>query len=124
MLEPYESHPIVRRLIEESRNCDYIVAPIADNRMFQIINSFIDGEITDEQGRHCLAATHLGSQYVFISEQAINQLRLIERCYISNIEKEYYKSIRTGDTKLGDDKVKLAKIQYRGKGRYIDEILS
>ena len=92
--------------------------------MFQIINSFIDGEITDEQCKHCLAATHLGSQYVFIRERAIEQVKLLERCYISNNEKEYYKNIRTADTKLGDDKVKLAKIQYRGKGRYLDEILN
>ena len=124
VLEEYESHPIVKKLIEESRDCDYIIAPIADNRMFQIINSFIGGEITDEQCKHCLAATHLGSQYVFISDKAIKQVKLIERCYISGNEKEYYKNIRTDDTKLGDDKVKLAKIQYRGKGRYIDEILS
>lgn len=124
LLGAYESHPVVKRLIEESRDCDYIIAPIADNRMFQIINSFIDGEITDEQCKHCLAATHLGSQYVFISDQAIEQVKLIERCYISNKEKEYYKNIRTEDTRLGDDKVKLARIQYRGKGKYIDEILS
>ena len=123
VLEAYESHPIVKRLIKESRDCDYIIAPIADNRMFQIINSFIDGEITDEQCKHCLAATHLGSQYVFISDKAIKRVKLIERCYISNNEKEYYKNIRSADTKLGDDKVKLAKIQYRGKGKYIDEIL-
>lgn len=124
VLEEYESHPIVKKLIEESRDCDYIVAPIADNRMFQIINSFIGGEITDEQCRHCLAATHLGSQYVFTSEKALNQVKLIERCYIPSVEKEYYKGIRMGDTKLGDNKVKLAKIQYRGKGKYIDEILN
>lgn len=124
VLKAYESHPIVKRLIAKARDCDYIVAPIADNRMFQIINSFIEGEITDEQCKHCLAATHLGSQYVFISERAIEQVKLIERCYISTNEKEYYKNIRTEDTKLGDDKVKLAKIQYRGKGKYIDEILS
>ncbi len=124
VLKSYESHPIVKKLIEKSQDCDYIIAPIADNRMFQIINSFIEGEITDEQCKHCLAATHLGSQYVFISERAIEQVKLIERCYISNNEKEYYKNIRTEDAKLGDDKVKLAKIQYRGKGKYIDEILS
>ena len=123
VLKSYESHPIIKKLIEKSRDCDYIIAPIADNRMFQIINSFIEGEITDEQCKHCLAATHLGSQYVFISERAIRQVKLIERCYITANEKEYYKNIRTEDTKLGDDKVKLAKIQYRGKGKYIDEIL-
>lgn len=123
VLESYESHPIVKQIIKESRDCDYIIAPIADNRMFQIINSYIDGEITDEQCKHCLAATHLGMQYIFISDNAIKKVKLIERCYISNEEKEYYRNIRSADAKLGDDKVKLAKIQYRGKGKYIDEIL-
>lgn len=114
----------LKKLVEQSRECDFIIAPIADNRMFQIINSFIFGEITDEQCRHCLAATNLGSQYVFLNEKAVNQLQLVERCYISENEKEYYKSKRSSDTKLGEDKVKLARIQYRGKGKYIDEILS
>ena len=122
-LEQYKEHPIVKDLVVQSRDCDYIIAPIADNRMFQIINSFIYGEITDEQCKHCLAATNLGSQYVFITEHAASNVQLIERCYISSNEKEYYMNKRSSDTKLGDDKVKLARIQYRGKGRYIDEIL-
>lgn len=122
-LDEYRNHPIIKKLIEQSRDCDYIIAPIADNRMFQIINSFIAGELTDEQCKHCLAATNLGMQYIFISEKAVSQAKLIERCYISNNEREYYKNVRLEESKLGDNKVKLARKQYRGKGRYIDEIL-
>ena len=122
-LDEYKDHPIVMKLVENSRNCDYIIAPIADNRMFQIINSFVSGELTDEQCRHCLAATNLGMQYVFVSKKAIDRIKIVERCYISINEKEYYKNVRSSDSKLGDDKVKLARKQYRGKGRYIDEIL-
>ena len=33
-LDEYKDHPAVKALIEQSRNCDYIIAPIADNRMF------------------------------------------------------------------------------------------
>lgn len=122
-LDEYRNHPIIEKLIEQSRDCDYIIAPIADNRMFQIINSFIAGELTDEQCKHCLAATNLGMQYIFISEKAVSQAKRIERCYISNNEREYYKNVRLEESKLGDNKVKLARKQYRGKGRYIDEIL-
>ena len=123
-LNDYENHPIVKKIVSKSRDCDYVIAPIADNRMFQIINSFIEGEITDEQCKHCLAATNLGNQYVFISEKSIKNLRMIERCYVSEVEREYYKNIRTSDAKLGDDKVKLARRTYRGQGKYIDEILA
>ena len=92
--------------------------------MFQIINSFIAGDLTDEQCKHCLAATNLGMQYIFISEKAASQAKLIERCYIADNEREYYKNIRNEESKLGEDKVKLAKRQYRGRGQYIDEILA
>ncbi|MBQ4275558.1 MAG: DUF3990 domain-containing protein [Lachnospiraceae bacterium] len=122
-LEEYESHPIVKKLVKQSRECDYIVAPIADNRMFQIINSFISGEITDEQCKHCLSATNLGYQYVFVSDKSVNKIKLLERCYISEKERDYYRNIRSSESKLGDDKVKLARIKYRGKGKYIDELL-
>lgn len=123
-LDEYKDHPIVRSLVAQSRDCDYIIVPIADNRMFQIINSFIAGDLTDEQCKHCLAATNLGMQYIFISEKAVSQVKLIERCYIADNEREYYKNIRNEESKLGEDKVKLAKRQYRGQGQYIDEILA
>ena len=86
-LDEYKEQPTIKMLAEQSRDCDYIIAPIADNRMFQIINSFINGEITDEQCKHCLAATNLGMQYIFISEKAVSQAKLIERCYISDNER-------------------------------------
>ena len=123
-LSQYEDHPLIRSIVRKVRSCDYVIAPIADNRMFQIIDSFISGEITDEQCNHCLAATNLGNQYVIVSEKAAGHIRLIEHCYLPENEKTYYRSIRSSETKLGNDKVKLARIQFRGKGRYIDEILA
>ena len=38
-------------------------------------------------------------------------------------EREYYTRIRVDEARLGEDKVKLARRQYRGKGKYIDDIL-
>ncbi|MBQ0079018.1 MAG: DUF3990 domain-containing protein [Eubacterium sp.] len=122
-LDAYSDHPKIKRLIEKSRDCDYIIAPIADNRMFQIINSFIDGEITDQQCKHCLAATNLGMQYIFTTQKAIDNLTILERCYVPDNEKKYYVNQRTDVTALGEDKVKMARIKYRGQGKYIDEIL-
>ena len=122
-LDKYKNHSLIKKIIKNSRDCDYIIAPIADNRMFKIIDSFIQGEITDEQCKHCLAATNLGKQYVFVSDLAISQLNIVEHVYLADKEKKYYKEMRNSDSKLGEDKVKLARIQYRGKGKYIDEIL-
>lgn len=123
-LEEYENHPLIEKIIKESRDCDYIIAPIADNKMFETINEFIEGNLTDEQCKHCLAATNLGMQYVFLTEKAASRLKIVERCYVCDKEREYYKKLKEDYRKLGNDKVKLAKAQYRGIGKYIDEVLA
>ena len=122
-LDVYKNHPLIQRLVKESNECDYIVSPVIDNRGFSIIEDFIRGLITDEQCKHCLAATNLGYQHIFKKEKCINQIKLLEQHYICREEKEFYKNIRINETKLGEDKVKLARIQYKRDGLYIDEIL-
>lgn len=102
---------------------DYIIAPIADNRMYQIIDSFIDGEITDEQCRHALAATELGMQYVIKTNKAAKCAEILERCFLCTPEKNDYTTTRKADLKASEDKVRAARIKYRGKGKYIDELL-
>lgn len=123
-LDKYENHPLIKKIIKESRDCDYIIAPIADNKMFETINEFIEGNLTDEQCKHCLAATNLGMQYVFLTEKAASRLKIVERCYVCDKEREHYKKLKEDYRKLGNDKVKLAKAQYRGVGKYIDEVLA
>ena len=122
-LDKYKDVIIIKQLISKLENIDYVIAPIADNKMFRIIDSFINGEITDEQCQHCLAATNLGYQYVLLNENAISKLQMLECCYLSNEERNYYRNLKSEDNKISEDKVKLARIQYRGKGLYIDEIL-
>lgn len=122
-LKEYEESEIIQRLIKGNEEADYIVAPIADNRMFEIIDSFIDGEITDVQCQHCLSATNLGNQYVFITQKAINQITLLEKCFLSEPEKDLYLTSRQENFKMNMDKVKLARKQYRNQGEYIEDIL-
>jgi len=122
-LNEYKDSIVIKNLISRLEGVDYVVAPIADNKMFRIIDSFINGEITDEQCKHCLAATNLGFQYILLNDNAISRLKMLECCYLSNEERNHYRKIKLEGNKISDDKVKLARIQYRGKGLYIDEIL-
>lgn len=122
-LDKYNDHPLIKEIKDKVLNSDYVIAPIADNRMFRIIDSFIEGEITDEQCEHSLAATNLGMQYVMISDKAIKNIKILERCFVSPKEKEDYFKEQSAFLKLGEDKARLARIQYRGKGKYIEEIL-
>ena len=122
-LEAYSDTKTVKQIAKLTEGVDYIVAPIADNRMFEIIDSFIEGEITDIQCKHCLSATNLGRQYVFISKRALSRIHLLERCYLPESEKESYLRSRQESFKMNMDKVKLARRQYRNQGEYIEEIM-
>ena len=122
-LTDYANHTIIQKLLKKLENVDYIIAPIADNRMFEIIDSFIDGEITDVQCQHCLSATNLGNQYVFVTDKALQQLQVLRHCYLASDEKKYYLSHRREESRIGNDKVKIARKQYRGQGDYIEDIL-
>ena len=122
-LDEYKDTEFVMQIAKSLENVDYLIAPIADNRMFEIIDSFIDGEITDIQCQHCLSATNLGMQYVFISEEALANITLLERCFLTNLEKESYLNSRQEGFKMNQDKVKLARKQYRNQGEYIEDIL-
>lgn len=122
-LKGFENSKIVSELIANMAAVDYVIAPIADNRMFEIIDSFIDGEITDVQCKHCLSATNLGNQYVFLSEKSVERIKILEKCFLSKEEKMHYLNLRKTSVEVNLDKVKLARKQYRGQGKYIEEIL-
>jgi transcriptional regulator with XRE-family HTH domain len=121
-LERYKDDERVKKLRAKAESADYIVAPIADNRMYEVIADYIDGEITDEQCRHSLAATDLGFQYIIKSQQAADRVVIKEQCYLCEEEKRNYQLLRESNQKDSADKVKAARIQYRGKGQYIDEV--
>ena len=95
----------------------------AECRSEDMDNGFIEGEITDVQCRHCLSATNLGNQYVFLTQRAADRIEILRKCYLASIEKETYISVRSEDAKVSNDKVKIARKQYRGQGQYIEEIL-
>lgn len=122
-LTDYAAHPMIQKILRRLDGVDYVVAPIADNRMFQLIDSFIDGEITDIQCQHCLSATNLGNQYVFLTQRAVKQMEILRRCYLAAAEKDAYISARSEDAQVSNDKVKIARKQYRGQGQYIEDIL-
>ena len=63
-LNKYSSSKYLQSIIKEIEKKDVIIAPISDNKMFDIIAEFTRGEITDLQCEHALAATNLGNQYV------------------------------------------------------------
>ena len=123
LIKKYSNSKRIKAITDDIANTDIIIAPIADNNMYQLIDEFVQGYITDKQCVACLSATDLGKQYVFLNDDAANDLELIERCYICTSEKKDYLVERNHSNDIGLQKVKYAKREYAGKGKYIDQLL-
>lgn len=121
-LEQYANHPIILKIKEKVESSDIVIAPIADNQMYQIIDDFLFGNLTDEQTKHALSATNLGKQYVFLNDNSLKSLELLEHCYLCAEEKQYYLDQKNKENITGIQKVKIAKREFAGKGKYIEEI--
>lgn len=120
----FEGHGKLRAIAEGVASADCLTAPIADNRMFEIIDSFIDGELTDRQCEHSLSATNLGSQYVLRTDAALRGVVKLQPRFLCNAEREALLAARQERVRVSADKVKAAKRKFRAQGRYIEELLS
>lgn len=122
ILNQYSNHPLLKETLKLLENKNLIVAPIADNRMFQIMRDFGDGYITDKQVIHALSASRLGNQYILKSEKALDALILKERVYVCELEKLNSIS-QTTERKIEiDNKLAFARREFRNQGKYIDEV--
>lgn len=117
------NNPKILELIDKSKKADVIIAPIADNQMYSILNDYCNGEITDKQCENSLSATDLGKQYCFMNDKSLKYVKILHECYLCKEEKEHYLSIKNQQSEIGLQKAKYAKREYAGKGKYIDEIL-
>ncbi|MBQ0035400.1 MAG: DUF3990 domain-containing protein [Firmicutes bacterium] len=110
-------------IINKVDSADIIVAPIADNNMYLIIENFIDGIITDKQCLSALGATNLGKQYVFKTNKALKSLSILEQCYLCESEKADYLIEKKANDEIGSQKTKMAQREFAGIGKYIEELL-
>ena len=122
-IDEYQDHPIIKSIKDKVENADIIIAPIADNKMFDLIDEFVSGMTTDLQCVKALSATNLGFQYVVKSEKAINQLKILSEMFLCEEEKKGYVNKRLDANQVGLDKVQIARIEYKNKGKYIKELL-
>lgn len=120
--EKYELSEEISKLINKINESDVIIAPIANNNMYEVLNSFAYSTITDVQCLHALSANNLGLQFVFKSERACKDLEFIDRLYICENEKRQYINKKKELATQGRSKVLLSIEEYRREGKYFDEI--
>ena len=95
----------------------------ADNNMYEIMNRFSRGEITDKQAINALSASHLGKQYVLKTEKACKSAVIVNRLYLCKSEREDIEKDRKEKSIMSLDNAKVSIEKYRRIGKYIEEIL-
>ena len=124
MFDDYLPNDEVLEIVEQINQADYIIAPIADNQMYDTLTAFSLKQITDEQCLHALSANNLGRQYVIKTQAAVDHLILIDHMYLCEKEKEDYLNHKKVISSQGRNKAVLSIEEYRRKGSYIDEIFT
>lgn len=123
-LTEYENHPKLTYIKDKVDGCDFVFAPIADNKIFEVIDAFTSGEITDLQCLYALSATHLGYQYVLKSQRALDKLQIKKHLYYCGLEKSMYNKEADIESNTSMNKALIAKRRYKDQGQYISEILA
>lgn len=121
-LTKYELSDKVKQLINQIENSDIIIAPIADNAMYDIIKQFEQSMISDVQCLNALSATNLGLQYVLKSQKSVDSLTFIEHLYLCEKEKTDLINQKREKSNVGRDKAKLAIQQHVREGKYCHEL--
>lgn len=120
----YEDHPRIQAIQKKVDNCDYVLAPIADNKLFEVIEAFKNKQITDVQCLYALSSTYIGLQYVLKTQKALDNLELKEHLYYCTIEKMLYNQRANTESNISMYKAIIARKKHSGEGKYIDEILN
>ncbi len=125
-----------RGYMEEAKGCeiyrkyetladgyDVIEGYIADDRMYKVMKSFFEKNITDSALIHSLSALDLGRQYVCKTEKACNQIQIIDKKELMPLELEILREKSIARRQEGINLTEEILIKYRREGKYFDEIL-
>lgn len=122
-LDAYKDNPKLIAIRDKVANCDFVFAPIADNKVFEVIDAFTNGEITNLQCLYALSATHLGYQYVIKTQRALDNLTILKHLYYCAIEKSIYNKESDVESNTSYNKAMIANRKYKNQGEMIFDVL-
>lgn len=121
-LEQYKNHSTYKRILKLADGYDVVTGPIADNRMFDTINAFLDSAVSTSQAYHALRSINLGNQIVFKSEKSLKQIKLVNRLFVSKEEKNEIVKAKLKFIEESDQYVRQEYSKHIREGEYIGEV--
>lgn len=102
---------------------DVILGYIANDRMYRVMKSFFEKEITDVALIHSLSALDLGWQYVCKTPKACDRLEIIDKRELTSLELAILRDKSIVRRQEGIDLTEEILLKYRREGKFFDEIL-
>lgn len=122
LLTEYKDTKLYKKIKDYCNGYDVIIAPIADNRMFSTIETFLSNQITTIQAFHALDALRLGKQIVFKTDKGLKHLTMLEKLYISKPERESSFKRKREIASQTDSYIKDIISKYLRQGLYMEEV--
>lgn len=114
---------IYRKYEQMADGYDVICGCIANDRMYRVMKSFFEKEITDSALIHSLSALDLGCQYVCKTENACEKLEVLAKKELTSLELAILRDRSIERRQEGIDLADEVLLKYRREGKYFDEIL-
>ncbi len=106
-----------------SKNKDFIIGSIANDRMFYVLDNFFQGNITDLALMKSLSALQLGKQYVAVSQLGCEAIRIEKEISLSKFERKFLQDVSEANRMQGISIANDICKNYRREGLFFDEIL-
>lgn len=102
---------------------DVAIGPIANDRMFVVLDRFFNGEITDVALVKSLSALQLGNQVVALTQKACDAIRIVEERSLGKAERADLVAASEANRAEGVALAERICREHRRDGRFFDEIL-
>lgn len=122
-MEAISDKPLYRHYAQMAQGHDVMVGPIANDRMFYVLDNFFQGNITDVALVQSLSALQLGRQYVAVTQKACAQVRVVKEVPLSHLERSCLQAVSGQNRASGISLANEICRNHRREGRYFDEIL-
>ena len=122
-MEEVKGSEIYEKYANMAKGYDVILGYIANDRMYRVMKSFFEKEITDVALLHSLSALDLGRQYVAITEKACKQIKILSEKILSPLELGILKERSIVRREEGIALTENILKQYRREGKYFDEVI-
>lgn len=104
-------------------NKDILIGSIANDRMFFVLDNFFQGNITTLALIKSLSALQLGRQYVAVTQQGCDAVRIEKEIPISYLERRFLQDISEENRTKGISMANDICRNYRREGLFFDEIM-